>query len=72
MRSNLEPVVLDKKEAAASLKISVRMLEKLVKAGHIAPVQVGDRVLFRRQSLEEFAQRSIRRRGTARVRARNK
>ena len=48
-------ILLNKKTAAASLGIGVRLLEKLVRRGEIFPVRIGDRVLFLRESLEEFA-----------------
>lgn len=54
------PVLLSRRDAAALLQISVRMLDRLVKAGDIAPVRLGDRVLFLRESLERFARRSAR------------
>lgn len=47
-------ILLDKKLAAQSLGISVRMLEKLVSRGEIQPVRIGDRVLFSRADLLNF------------------
>jgi|HubBroStandDraft_6_1064221.scaffolds.fasta_scaffold1264961_1 excisionase family DNA binding protein len=57
-----ETILISKKTAAASLGIGVRMLEKLVRRGEITPVRIGDRVLFLRETLEEFARaRCVRR-----------
>jgi excisionase family DNA binding protein len=50
-----DPILIGKKEAAASLSISVRFLEKLTRMGKIKPVRIGDRVLFLRDGLEDFA-----------------
>jgi len=53
-----DSILLDKKETAASLSISVRLVEKLVRMGKIEPVRIGDRVLFRRADLEAFVRRT--------------
>ena len=50
-----EVILLNKKAAAAALGIGVRLLEQLVRRGEIAPVRIGDRVLFLRDTLETFA-----------------
>lgn len=50
-------ILLDKKESAASLSISVRTLENLISLGELKTVRVGRRRLVKRTSLEEFARR---------------
>jgi len=52
-------ILLDKKNAARSLSISEGTLENLVRRGAIKVVRIGDRVLFLRETLEEFARKSV-------------
>jgi excisionase family DNA binding protein len=52
-----EPILLDKKTAAASLGVSVRTLEKLVRRRELSPIRIGDRVLFSRETLLTFVKR---------------
>lgn len=49
------PLLLDKDEAAASLKISVRQLNRLMAAGQVRSVRVGKRLVrFTPTALQEY------------------
>lgn len=50
-----EPTFLTAKEAATSLRISLRTLFELTKSGQLPSVRIGWRVLYRPESLREFA-----------------
>jgi excisionase family DNA binding protein len=50
-----EPILLNKREAATALGISIRTLDHLISARKIRPRRIGRRVLISRQTLEHFA-----------------
>jgi excisionase family DNA binding protein len=50
-----EPMLLDKRQAAKSLSISIRTLDSLIKQNIVSVRRVGRRVLISRASLEQFA-----------------
>jgi len=50
-------MLIDKKEAAKRLRISIKTLERAVFAGQITCYRVGKRVLFRTEDLEIFLER---------------
>jgi excisionase family DNA binding protein len=52
----INPILVSKKVAAASLSISIGMLDKLVRQRAIDYVRIGRRVLFRREALNQFAE----------------
>jgi len=53
-------LLLDKKTAAASLSVSVRTLENLIRSKQLAARHVGRRCLIPRAALEAFARRDHR------------
>jgi excisionase family DNA binding protein len=53
-----EPAFLTSKEAATSLRISLRTLFELTKSGQLPSARIGWRVLYRPESLREFAARA--------------
>ena len=50
-----EPILLSKREAARSLSISIRMLDKLIASKRISVRKIGRRVLIAPQWLQQFA-----------------
>ncbi|HUY39806.1 MAG TPA: helix-turn-helix domain-containing protein [Candidatus Binataceae bacterium] len=52
------PLVLTLGEAAATLAISTRMLQKQVRTGAIRPTYIGRRLLFTPDELTRFVERS--------------
>jgi excisionase family DNA binding protein len=53
----LEKLLYSRAEAAQVLSISTVSLDRLVKHGELSTVRVGDRVLFNRDTLANFARR---------------
>lgn len=53
--SELQPLLVSKKQAALMLGLSVRSIENFVARKQLVPRRVGRRVLFSRESLEQFA-----------------
>ena len=47
---------VDRTEAAAILRISIRMLTKLVSARKLRPARIGRRVIFKRNDIERFVE----------------
>jgi excisionase family DNA binding protein len=47
-------ILVSKKVAAGLLGISIGMVDKLMRQGHIEPVRIGRRVLFRRDAIEQL------------------
>jgi excisionase family DNA binding protein len=52
-----EPILLSKRDSAAALGISLRMLEMLIAVQELKSVRVGRRRLVPRHELEKFARR---------------
>jgi excisionase family DNA binding protein len=52
------PLLLDRRQAAALLNISVGTVANLVRHGELSVCRIGSRVLFRRSTLEVFVKRS--------------
>jgi excisionase family DNA binding protein len=50
-------VLLSRQEAAARLSISVATLDRLTRAGELPRVKLPGKVLYRPESLDEFARR---------------
>ena len=50
-----DPILLSKREAARSLSISLRTLDRLIASNEISARRIGRRVLVARRSLEHFA-----------------
>jgi excisionase family DNA binding protein len=57
-----KPILISRKETAATLSISRGMVDKLVRQGVLEPVRFGKRVLFRRDLVEELTLPPSRRR----------
>lgn len=53
-RPETPPRLLNRKQAAASLNIGVRLLDDLVASGTLKSVRIGDRRLFRPCDLDDF------------------
>jgi Helix-turn-helix domain len=53
--------LLDKRETAAYLRISVPSVNKHLHGGLLVPTRVGGRVFFRKRTLDEFVATSERR-----------
>lgn len=51
------PLLVNEREAARALSLSVRTLYALRKGGHLPFVRVGERVLYRPRDLADFAER---------------
>ena len=51
------PLLFNREEAAALLRISVQSLDLYVKSNQIAPTHFGKRVLFTESSLNRFIKR---------------
>ena len=49
-------LLLPRKLAAASLSVSLRVLDDLVRAGELKSVSIGSRRLFRRADLQRFVE----------------
>jgi excisionase family DNA binding protein len=57
-----EPILLDREEAAAALRVSIRTIDKLVADNAIGHVRIGEgrgRVLFRRVDLEIYVSKHV-------------
>ena len=54
-----EPIVYDVPTAAQALRVSTHLVRKLISTGALPVAQVGDRVLIRRQDLNEFLEASV-------------
>lgn len=52
-------MLLDKRDAANFLKISIESLDKYRAQGKIAFVKIGDRVLFTQNQLDEFVDNCV-------------
>ena len=57
---SVEPVLLSKKQAAAAIGVSVRLLEKLITDGDIAVRRIHRRVLVPKLELLRFANKTCR------------
>ena len=55
MRDN--PIMVDKRDAARLLSISLRTLEHLIARGDLAVCRIGRRCLIERRALEQFPRR---------------
>jgi excisionase family DNA binding protein len=56
----VDPIVYDVPTAAQALRVSVHLVRKLVYTGALPAARVGDRVLIRKQDLNEFLEASVR------------
>jgi len=52
----MPPLVLNRHEAAAALRISIRKLDYLIERGEIAPFRIGSRALFPWTELLRFVE----------------
>lgn len=53
----MEKLLINRKEAAALLSISVQSIDKLVRRGMLRCVRVGKRLLIPPEALQEFTKR---------------
>lgn len=54
----IEPVVLDAKQAAQYINISLRKLDELCAGGELRPVRIGRKRLFPREQLHGLLKRA--------------
>lgn len=52
-----ERFLVGRKWTARALDVSLRTLDGLVRNGELVPIRIGKRVLFKRKSIENFANR---------------
>ncbi|MBZ5525707.1 MAG: helix-turn-helix domain-containing protein [Acidobacteriia bacterium] len=55
--STAGPLLLERSEAAESLRISIRKLDQLLQVGEITPVRIGSRVLVAWSELLRFVEK---------------
>ncbi len=51
----MEPILLDKRQTALLLGVSIRTIDNFVAARELRPRRLGKRILFERRELERFA-----------------
>jgi hypothetical protein len=56
-QTSIPPLVLDRPEAAAALRISTRKLDYLIRCGEIEPTRINGRVLVAWTELLRFVER---------------
>lgn len=54
----VEPIVLDSRQAAAYINISLRKLDELCAGGDLRPVRIGRKRLFPREQLHSLLKRA--------------
>jgi len=51
------PIFVDRQSAAASIRVSLSTIDKLIRNGQVEIVKLGRRVLVRRESLERLGEK---------------